>query len=50
MASSLSKLVNNLSKGLHRVKCKLEHDDKKQVELNIGIVNIFLNIQTLKMI
>ena len=29
MASSLSKLVNNLSKGLHRVKCKLEHDDKK---------------------
>ena len=29
MASSLSKLVNNLSKGLHGVKCKLEHDDKK---------------------
>ena len=29
MASSLSKLVNNLSKGLHRVKCKLEHDEKK---------------------
>ena len=33
MASSLSNLVNNLSKGLHRIKCeKLEH-----VELNISI-------------
>ena len=29
MASSLSSLVNNLSEGLHRIKCKLEHDDKK---------------------
>ena len=29
MASSLSNLVNNLFEGLHRVKCKLEHDDKK---------------------
>ena len=29
MASSLSNLVNNLSEGLHRIKCKLEHDDKK---------------------
>ena len=28
MASSLSNLVNNLSEGLHRIKCKLEHDDK----------------------
>ena len=27
MASS-SNLVNNLSKGLHRIKCKLEHDKK----------------------
>ena len=27
MASS-SNLVNNLSKGLHKIKCKLEHDDK----------------------
>ena len=29
MACSLSNLVNNLSEGLHRIKCKLEHDDKK---------------------
>ena len=29
MASTLSNLVNNLSEGLHRIKCKLEHDDKK---------------------
>ena len=28
MASSLSNLVNNLSKGLHRIKCKFGHDDK----------------------
>ena len=29
IASSLSSLVNNLSEGLHRIKCKSEHDDKK---------------------
>ena len=29
MASSLSNLVNNLSEGIHRIKCKFEHDDKK---------------------
>ena len=29
MASTLSNLVNNLSKGLHRIKCKLGRDDKK---------------------
>ena len=29
MASSLLNLVNNLSEGLHRIKCKLEHGDKK---------------------
>ena len=28
MASSLSDLVNNLSEGLHTIKCKLGHDDK----------------------
>ena len=27
-ASSLSNLVNNLSKGIHRIKCKFGHDDK----------------------
>ena len=29
MVCSLSNLVNNLSEGLHRIKCKLAHDDKK---------------------
>ena len=29
MASSLSNLVSNLSKGLHRIKCKLGHDNEK---------------------
>ena len=29
MVSSLSNLINNLSKGIHRIKCKFGHDDKK---------------------
>ena len=29
MASSLSNLANNLSERLHRIKCKLGHDDRK---------------------
>ena len=29
MGSSLSNLVNNLSEGIHRIKCKFEHNDKK---------------------
>ena len=29
MASSLSNLVNNLPEELHRIKCKLGHDDAK---------------------
>ena len=29
MASSLSNLANNLSDRIHRIKCKLEHHDKK---------------------
>ena len=29
MASTLSNLVNNLSEGNHRIKCKYGHDDKK---------------------
>ena len=29
MVSSLSNLVNNLSEGIHRIKCKFEQDDKK---------------------
>ena len=29
MASSLSNLVNDFSEGIHRIKCKFEHSDKK---------------------
>ena len=29
MASSISNLVNNLCEGLHRIKCKLGHDNKR---------------------
>ena len=29
MTSSISNLANNLSEGLHRIKCKLGHDNKK---------------------
>ena len=29
MASSLSNHVNNLSEGIHRMKCKFGHNDKK---------------------
>ena len=29
MASSLSNLVNNLTEGIHKVKCKCGHNDKK---------------------
>ena len=29
MASSLSNLINNPSAGIHRIKCKFGHNDKK---------------------
>ena len=29
MTSSLSTLANNLSEGIHRIKCKFGHNDKK---------------------
>ena len=28
MTSSLKNLVNNLSEGIHKIKCKYGHDDK----------------------
>ena len=30
MTSSLSNLFNNLSEGIHRIKCKFGHDDKNR--------------------
>ena len=52
MASSLSNLVNNLSEGIHGIKCKYGHDDKRFETCGIKykIVTVFLNIQNLEMI
>ena len=46
MASYFSNLVNKLSGGIHRIKCKFGHDDTnvKPVELNIRIATVFLNM------
>ena len=43
MASSLSNLVDNLSEGIHRIKCKLGQMIKnvKHVELNVCITTVF---------
>ena len=35
MGSSLSNVVNNLSEGIHKVKCKCEYNDKKCVACRI---------------
>ena len=52
MASSLSNLVNKLSEGIHKIKCKYRHNDKKVklVELHTKNATVFLNTRTLKMI
>ena len=52
MASSLSNLVNNLAKRIHKIICKSGHNEKstKRVELNTKIVTVFLDTQTLRMI
>ena len=49
MASSLSNLINILSEGIHKIKCKNKNHVKLE-EININIANVFLNTQTLKMI
>ena len=38
MTSSLSNLLNNLSEVIHRIKCKLGHEDKKCE--TCGIANV----------
>ena len=51
MVSSLSNHVNNLSEGIHKIKCKFEHDDKKCETCRIEYIAIvFLNTQILKII
>ena len=49
MQSSLSNLVNNLSKGILKIKCKREQDDKL-VKLHTKYAVALLNTETLKMI
>ena len=52
IVSSLSNLVNNLSEGLHRIKCKLRYHDNKCETYGVKheYCNFSLNMQTLKMI
>ena len=54
MASTLLNLVNNFSEGIHRIKCKYRHDDKKYETCGIKYkyckYKYFLNMQTLKMV
>ena len=42
----LSNLVNNLSEGIHTIKCKYRHNDTcrmKLAELNLRMATSFLN-------
>ena len=50
MASSLSNLVNNLSEGIHKIKCKFGHDDKKceTCEIKYKYCNYFLEYTNFK--
>ena len=52
MTSTLSNLINNLSKEIHKTKCKNRHEDKKVTlrGLNVSIATDFLNKQILEMI
>ena len=50
MASSLSNLVNNLSKGELNVNSDTMIKNVKHVEVNISILTVFYNTQILKMI
>ena len=47
MESSLSNFVNNISEGIHRIKYKFGHNNKKceNVELNVSIPIVFWNTQ-----
>ena len=40
--------MHNLSKGIHRIKCKYRKKNVKLVGLNIGTMTVVLSIQTLK--
>ena len=50
MASSISNLVNKLSEGIHKIKCKYGHNNEnvKLQELHAKYATDFLNTQTSK--
>ena len=50
MASSLSNLVNNLSEGIHKIKCKYGHGNKKSETCRIKYKNCecFLEYESFK--
>ena len=49
MTSSLSNLVNDLAKGIHKIKCNtMKKKNVKLAELNTKIATAFLNTQTFK--
>ena len=52
MVSSLSKIVNKFSKGIHKITCKYGQDNKKceTCRINISFAAVFVNTQTLKVI
>ena len=53
LSSLLSNLVNNVAEGIHKVKCKHGHDNKKNaksVELNTRIETAFSNTQILEIV
>ena len=41
MASSLSNLVNNLPEGIHKIKCKHGHYNKKCETCRIKVLQLF---------
>ena len=43
MTSSLSNQVNNLSEGIHIIKCKFGHDDKKRETCGFDILKNYIN-------
>ena len=50
IASSLSTLVDNLSEGIHKIKCKYRHDNKngKDADLNTKIASAILKHNYMK--
>ena len=52
MASPTSNPANNLSEGIHQIKCEIAHNNKKYETCAIKYkhCDYFLNIQTLQMV